>query len=111
MKKQTSFVVISVLLVMFAMGCTGRKYQWYQSGVTPAQVSRDCRECLKKAEIRRNVENYDEIREFQMFEKHFEPRIDHSFDRSRRDFSAPNESYSLNRCMKDKGYKWKLIEY
>jgi hypothetical protein len=111
MKKQTSFVVISALLVMFAMGCTGRKYQWYQAGVIPAQVSRDCRECLKKAEFRRHVENYDESLESRMYDTQFQARIDNDFDQLRRDFSDDREEYSLKRCMTDKGYKWKLIEY
>ena len=102
------FLLISLLFVTVSVcGCSGEKYGWYMPGASDAQINFDCRECLKKAEHRRTVENLYAGRAAELSGKPYIPYEDEYYLRDD-DFRGLKNDYNITSCMKVKGYKWVL---
>lgn len=117
--KQKGFTMnrFSFCLVLFCLafifGCgDGSKYGWYKPGATNAQINFDCRECLKKAEIREFVDSYDRYRESELSGMPYIPYEDTELRLDDDDFPRTRrKDYNIGKCMKDKGYRWVRKEF
>ena len=99
-----------LLSILAAGGCSDNRYGWYKPGVTDGQINWDCRECLKKAEYRRNAGDFDAVRESELSGRPYIPYEDDSFRMDDDEFPR-RETYDITSCMKDKGYRWKLKDF
>jgi hypothetical protein len=98
--------------VLVLCGCGGPTHVWYKYGASNGQTMRDKRECLKKAEIERFTRNFEERRDAESSGRPYFPYGGDGFRGHEDDHGCQlfHESYNINRCMKDKGYRWKRLE-
>ncbi len=115
---QLLFTLLLLSVLIFG-GCSDKYYVWYKPGATKTQINLDRRECLKKAKDRRTLGSLEAIREAELSGKPYVPYskgfdLPYGYEKYRTDddnFPRMSESYDINHCMKDKGYRQVLKEH